>query len=69
MALGLALVDLEADDAVMPNEMAELLGVAFYPPTRHSLRWRGQRHSLKYGDITLELSDDDGNLSAWRAGD
>jgi hypothetical protein len=32
-----------------------------------SLRWRGQRYSLRYGDVTLELGDEEGNILAWPA--
>lgn len=67
VAFGRALVDPGADDTVLPLEIAELLAVSFYPATSHSLRWRGQRYSLRYGDVTLELVDDDGTVLAWPA--
>ena len=61
------LVDPGADDTVLPLDLAELLNVSFYAATTHFLRWRGQRHSLRYGDVTLELADDEGNVLAWPA--
>jgi len=67
VAFGRALVDPGADDTVLPLDIAELLAVSFYAATTHSLRWRGQRHSLRYGDVTLELADDEGNVLAWPA--
>ena len=67
VSFGRALVDPGADDTVLPLDTAELLAVSFYPATSHSLRWRGQRHSLRYGDVTLELADDEGNVLTWPA--
>ena len=67
VAFGRALVDPGADDTVMPLDVAELLAVSFHPATGHSLRWKGQRHLLRYGDVTLELADDEGNALAWQA--
>jgi hypothetical protein len=67
MTFGRALVDPGADDTVLPLDAAELLAVSFYPATGHSLRWRGQRHPLRYGQVTLELADDEGGVLAWPA--
>ncbi|MCY2991982.1 MAG: hypothetical protein NTY19_29500 [Planctomycetota bacterium] len=67
VVFGRALVDPGADDTILPLDIAELLDVPFYPTTTHSLRWRGQRHLLRYGDVTLELADDEGHVLAWPA--
>jgi hypothetical protein len=64
---GRALVDPGADDTVLPLDVAELLAVSFYPATRHSLQWRGTRHSIRYGDVTFELADDEGQVLTWPA--
>jgi hypothetical protein len=58
-----ALLDPGADDTVFPLAVAGLIDVALRPDTGHSLRWRGQGHSLRFGDADLELSD--GNAT-WR---
>ncbi len=62
-----ALVDSGADDTVLPLDVADLLGVSFLPATGHSLRWRGQRQPMRFGQVTLELADDEGNALAWPA--
>lgn len=67
LTFGRALVDPGADDTVLPIDIAELLAVSLYPATSHSLRWRGQRYLLRYGDVKLELVDDEGNVLAWPA--
>jgi len=67
VAFGRALVDPGADDTVLPLDVAALLAVSFYPVTSHSLRWRGQGYSLRYGQVTLELADDEGEILAWAA--
>ncbi len=67
VVFGRALVDPGADDTVLPLDAAELLAVSFYPATTHSLRWRGQRYPLRYGHVTLEIADDEGNVLAWPA--
>ncbi len=64
---GRALLDPGADDTVLPLETAELLSVKFYPLTNHFLRWRGQHYPLQYGQVTLELADEEGNVLAWPA--
>jgi hypothetical protein len=65
--LGRASVDPGADDTVLPLDLAELLAVSVYPAAGHSLRWRAKRYSLRYGDVALELVDDDGLVLAWAA--
>jgi hypothetical protein len=67
VVFGRALVDPGADDTVLPLDAAELLAVSFFPATGHSLRWRGQRYPLRYGRVTLELADDEGNALVWPA--
>jgi hypothetical protein len=64
---GRVLVDPGADDTVLPWDAIELLGLSLYPPTAHSLRWRGQVYALRYGQVTLELADEEGNVATWTA--
>ena len=52
-----ALLDPGADDTVFPLAIASLLSVTLRPPTGHGLRWRGQAHPLRFGDVEFELSD------------
>ncbi|MCL4205251.1 MAG: hypothetical protein KJ000_22440 [Pirellulaceae bacterium] len=54
-----ALIDSGADDSVFPLEIAARLHVVLRPYTGHVLRWRGQPYELRYGDVELELSDED----------
>jgi len=52
-----AVLDPAADDTVFPLDTARRLGVNFRPDTGHRLRWRGQVHPLRFGDVELVLSD------------
>lgn len=52
-----AVLDPGADDTVFPLAIANLLGVSLHAPTGHGLRWRGQAHPLRFGNVDLELSD------------
>ncbi len=52
-----AVLDSGADDTVFPLAVAGLIGVNLHSPTGHGLRWRGQAHPLRFGDVELELSD------------
>jgi hypothetical protein len=57
-----ALLDPGADDTVFPLAVVSILGVALKPDIGHGLRWRGQGFSLRFGDVTLQLSD---GLQVW----
>jgi hypothetical protein len=58
-----ALLDPGADDTVLPLALAGLLGVGLRPDSGHGVRWRGQGYALRFGDVTLELSD---GIQVWR---
>jgi hypothetical protein len=55
---GRAVLDPAADDTVFPLDTAHRLGVRLRPDTGHRLRWRGQLHPLRFGDVELILADD-----------
>lgn len=55
---GRAVLEPAADDTVFPLDTALRLGVHLRPDTGHRLRWRGQIHPLRFGDIELVLADD-----------
>ncbi len=67
VVFGRALVDPGADDTVLPWDATELLAVSLYPATGQSLRWRGQGYALRYGQVTFELADEEGNVATWTA--
>lgn len=52
-----ALPDPGADDTVFPFALASLIAAPLHPDAGHSLRWRGQRYTLRFGDVELEISD------------
>ena len=58
-----ALLDPGADDTVFPLAIAGLIGVALRPDSGHALRWRGQGYALRFGDVSIELSD---GVEVWR---
>ncbi len=58
-----ALLDPGADDTVFPLAIAGLIGVALRPDSGHTLRWRGQGYALRFGDVSIELSD---GAEVWR---
>jgi hypothetical protein len=60
---GRAVVDPAADDTVFPLDTAWRIGVRLRPDTGHRVRWRGQLHPLRFGDVELLLTD---NASVWR---
>jgi hypothetical protein len=60
---GRAVVDPAADDTVFPLDTARRIGARLRPDTRHRVRWRGQLHPLRFGDVELSLTD---NRSVWR---
>src|SRR5713226_7261860 len=55
---GRAVLDPAADDSVFPLDTARRLRVRLRPDTGHRLRWRGQLHPLRFGDVELVLADD-----------
>jgi hypothetical protein len=60
---GRAVLDPAADDTVFPLDTAGRIGARLRPDTGHRIRWRGQVHSLRFGDVELELADD---TALWR---
>jgi hypothetical protein len=54
---GRAVLDPAADDSVFPLDTGRRLGVRFRPDSGHLLRWRGQLHPLRFGDVELVLAD------------
>jgi hypothetical protein len=49
-------LDPGSDDAIFPLEVAALIGSQLRTRTKHSVRWRGQRHGLEFGDVEIELA-------------
>jgi hypothetical protein len=62
-AFGRAVVDPAADDTVFPLDTAQRVGAQLRPDTGHGVRWRGQLHPLRFGDVELLLTD---NVMSWR---
>ncbi len=60
---GRAVVDTGADDTVFPLDAARRIGAVLRPDTGHRVRWRGQLHPLRFGDVALVLDDGTGT---WR---
>jgi hypothetical protein len=58
-----AVVDPAADDTVFPLDVARQIEVVLRPDTGHRVRWRGQLHPLRFGDVELVLDDGTG---VWR---
>ena len=54
---GRAVLDPGADDTVFPIDSAARIGVVLRPDSGHRVRWRGQLHSLRFGDVQLLLTD------------
>jgi hypothetical protein len=52
-----AVVDPAADDTVFPLDTARQIGAVLRPDTGHRVRWRGQLHPLRFGDVELVLED------------
>jgi hypothetical protein len=52
-----ALLDPGADDTIFPLALAAVLDVRLRIDAGHAIRWRGQAHPLRFGDVQLELSD------------
>jgi hypothetical protein len=67
VVFGRALLDPGSDDTVLPLHLATVLGLALLPQTAHGMRWRGQRHQLRFGHVELELIDDGGIAIRWAA--
>lgn len=51
------LLDSGADDTIFPLDVAVQLQLTLRPDSGHPIRWQGQHHPLRYGDVELELSD------------
>jgi hypothetical protein len=58
-----AVADPAADDTVFPLDTAQQIGSVLRPDTGHRIRWRGQLHPLRFGDVELVLEDGTG---VWR---
>jgi hypothetical protein len=41
--------------------------VALKADAAHAVRWRGQAYRLRFGDVELELADDNGSVCRWPA--
>jgi hypothetical protein len=67
LSFGKALVDPGADDTIFPLDVANLLGVSLLAATGHAMRWQGQRLSLRYAPVELQLVDDQGSYFRWPA--
>jgi hypothetical protein len=67
LGFGRALLDSGADDTLFPLDVATQLGVVLLPATGHAMRWRGQPHLLRYGQVELELMDAGANSLRWPA--
>jgi hypothetical protein len=52
-----AVVDPAADDTVFPLDTAARIGARLRPDSGHRVRWRGQLHPLRFGDVELILAD------------
>ena len=52
-----ALLDPGSDDTIFPLAIARRIGVTLRPETGETLRWRGQRYPLRFGNVDLELTD------------
>jgi hypothetical protein len=57
-----AVLDPGADDTVFPLPIAGLLSATLQADAGHGLRWRGQAHPIRFGLVSLELSD---GLQRW----
>ncbi|MCI0351216.1 MAG: hypothetical protein L0Z53_17470 [Acidobacteriales bacterium] len=60
---GRAVLDPAADDTVFPLDTAWRIGITLRLDTGHRVRWRGQMHPLRFGDVELLLTD---QTSVWR---
>jgi hypothetical protein len=58
-----ALVDSGADDTVFPLGIEKLIQARLRAATTHTVRWRGKKYPVRFGDVELELTDD---RSVWR---
>lgn len=63
---GHALLDTAADDCVFPFDLVQRLAVQLRPFSGHGVRWRGQHHALRFGDVELEIAAD-GMVWQWPA--
>ncbi len=65
---GRAVLDPAADDTVFPLVTAGWIRVVLRSDTGHRVRWRGQVHALRFGDVELSL-DDSHSVWQWRGSD
>lgn len=61
------LLDSGSDDTLFPMGAATYLGLKLRSASGHLARWGGQRYSLVFGDVELELSDETGAVWRWPA--
>jgi hypothetical protein len=61
-----AVMDPAADDTVFPIDTATRIGAVLRPVSGHRVRWRGQLHPLRFGDVELVL-EDNGSSCRWPA--
>src|SRR5688572_7806789 len=55
-----ALLDTGADDSIFPMDVVRMIGVILLPTLGFTIRWRGQVHPLRFGNVELELEDASG---------
>lgn len=62
------LADSGADDTIFPMGLARTLGIVLLPDSSggHTIVWGGSRHPIRYGDVSLEVSDGASTL-CWTA--
>lgn len=60
--LPLALIDSGAVDSVFSDHLIHALGIDLVPSAVNQLRWRGQGYLLRFGRVTLQLTD---GLALW----
>jgi hypothetical protein len=56
-------LDPGSDDTIFPLDAATLIGAPLRSEANHSVRWRGRRYALAFGDVYLELV---GDTETWR---
>src|SRR5688500_15960749 len=55
--LAKGLLDTGSDDSILPDWLANSLGVQLAAPGGHRVVWRGQPYSMQLGTVELELTD------------
>jgi hypothetical protein len=56
-------LDPGSDDTIFPLDAADLIRARLRSAAKHSVRWRGRRYALAFGDVQLELI---GDAEIWR---